>query len=183
MSKISEIISKQIISLYDAKIVGTVENIFLDEKLKNLKGFIVFEDENQDKKILFIEDLLSSNEDNLVIRNSSKLKEFTLFSTQNNPINKEVFSITGDYLGKIFEIELKNNKIVNFLSNKNNQIIKIFPEKIVSENEIIIYNLSDKKINKSHFAPKTKANYIQDIKVEIMENLPQKNSFFPPRLI
>ena len=82
MSKISEIISKQIISLYDAKIIGIVENIFLDEKLKNLKGFIIFDDESQAKKTLFIEDLLPSNGDSFIIKNSAKLKDFTLFSAK-----------------------------------------------------------------------------------------------------
>ena len=73
MSKISEIISKQVVSLYEAKIVGTVVNVTFDEKLSKLKSFIVIDEDSEEEYELSFKDVYAEK-DSLVIKNQTKLK-------------------------------------------------------------------------------------------------------------
>ena len=73
MSKISEIISKQVVSLYEAKIVGTVVNVTFDEKLSKLKSFIVIDENSDEEYELSFKDVYAEK-DSLVIKNQTKLK-------------------------------------------------------------------------------------------------------------
>ena len=62
MSKISEIISKQVVSLYEAKIVGTVVNVTFDEKLSKLKSFIVIDEDSEEEYELSFKDVYAEKE-------------------------------------------------------------------------------------------------------------------------
>lgn len=177
MSKISEIISKQVISLYDAKIVGTIENIILNDNFSKIKSYIIYSDNTGEKKELNIKDIYSFSDDNFVIKNSEKLKDILILESFNNPINKEVVDTNGVNLGKINEIEINDNKI-EFLSLNNGQ--KIEPKNIISTGEIIVVNLSENNIKKSHFAPKkNKIINLNEIKVKIQK---KPIEIIPPRV-
>ena len=105
MSKISEIISKQVVSLYEAKFVGTVSNVVFDEKLSKLKSFIVLE-ENEDRELeLSIKDVFYFK-DNIVVKNQDKLKSIIFEAESNNPINKDSIKWYPSFLFEVISREI-----------------------------------------------------------------------------
>lgn len=166
MSKISEIISKQVVSLYEAKFVGTIVNVVFDERLSKLKSFIVI-DENDDKELeLSIKDVFSFN-DSFVIKNQDKLKDVIFEAESNNPINKIAITIHGEVLGKILDIELNEDKVLNIILD-NGKLIN--PEQVVACENVLILNDGENKVKRAGFSPRVKKVDTENIVVRIQEN-------------
>lgn len=66
--KISELISKPVISLYNCKLEGIVENIIFNKYNKVVKYFIVFNEEDDVKYILDVKDIQNTKSDAITIK-------------------------------------------------------------------------------------------------------------------
>ena len=157
MYKLSDILSKQIVNLYNGKYEGTIKDISFDEKFKQAKWLILF-DEESEEFALDINKIYMVGENAITIKNGDGLFLTSTLNKnfKNNPINLPCYTVGGNLLGKLNDIEFnKNFYVSNFHVNKNT-----FPlNKIVNiGNNLIVINDDDKKIKLSNFKPKIQTN-------------------------
>lgn len=192
MYKLSDILSKQVVNLYGGKYEGTVKDISFDEKFKQAKWLILFDEEGEEFT-LDINKIYKIGENAITIKNSDGLFQATSINDnlQNTPINLNCCTIGGTFLGRLKDIEFsKNFYIENFYieekTYKPNKIINI-------GKNLIIINDEDKKVNISNFKPKiqieevknttivsiqpTETNEVVMPKIEEISNTETKKSF------
>lgn len=156
MSKVSNIISSYVVSVYNGQIEGIVNNILFNNK-KQAKYLVISQNDEQ-FLVLETKDIYKTGEGAVIIKNSdvlslmesSELKMKECFS----PINSIVVSIDGNYIGHVSDIGLDNKyNIKNFIVD--GQVFDLNKVINISESAIII-NTLDIKTNLSKFKSKTK---------------------------
>ena len=156
MSKVSNIISSYVVSVYNGQIEGIVNNILFNNK-KQAKYLVISQNDEQ-FLVLETKDIYKTGEGAVIVKNSdvlslmesSELKMKECFS----PINSIVVSIDGNYIGHVSDIELDNKyNIKNFIVD--GQVFDLNKVINISESAIII-NTLDIKTNLSKFKSKTK---------------------------
>ena len=169
MLKTSDIISKPIFTLYEGLCIGTVYDFSFDLKRKKINGFYFFDDESQvNQFFLSYRNIFSISENAIMVKNTTYVSHSDI--NKMNIINKIMYSLAGEYLGKIIDIYFDENyNVISFCSDQN-VIIPI--ENLVSVvHDIVIFNLSNKKIIISKFKPKNifKTNDLENINVKILD--------------
>lgn len=165
MNLLSEIISKPVLNLYSGKIEGTVKDAIFDSAFKKIQFLKIFDDE-EEEYLLATNKIYNVGSSSLVIKNSEALLLETEGGKENNPINFEIFSSSGDNLGVLIDIELENNFEVKNLITQDSTIPQ---SNIVNISKIIIVNNTGKKIKFSNFKPKVKkGNVISTNKIKIL---------------
>lgn len=107
-----------------------------------------------------------------VIKNGEPLNLLlTQTAKVTTPINKIVYSTTGENLGRVLDVEL-TNKFEVLALKLNNQSIS--PNKILNIGENIIVNLENKKIVLNYMKPKIKQKYSQNV-VSILPKIETTN--------
>lgn len=156
MSKVSNIISSYVVSVYNGQIEGIINNILFNNK-KQAKYLVISQNDEQ-FLVLETKDIYKTGEGAVIIKNSdvlsimesSELKMKECFS----PINSIVVSIDGNYIGHVSDIELDNKyNIKNFIVD--GQVFELNKVINISESAIII-NTLDIKTSLSKFKSKTK---------------------------
>ena len=118
MNLLSDIISKPVLNLYSGKIEGTISSVIFDETYKKIQTLKIF-DQEEEEYCLFTSKIYSIGKNSIVIKNSEALSLCLSESDikENNPINLEVFSTSGDHLGKLIDIELNEKfEVENFIT-------------------------------------------------------------------
>lgn len=174
MSKVSNIISSYVVSVYNGQIEGIVNNILFNNK-KQAKYLVISQNDEQ-FLVLETKDIYKTGEGAVIVKNSdvlslmesSELKIKECFS----PINSIVVSIDGDYIGHVSDIELDNKyNIKNFIVD--GQVFELNKVINISESAIII-NTLDIKTSLSKFKSKTKIvmgnEHITNQTVSVMSN-------------
>ncbi len=156
MSKVSNIISSYVVSVYNGQIEGIVNNILFNNKRQ--AKYLVISQNDEQFLVLETKDIYKTGEGAVIVKNSdvlslmesSELKIKECFS----PINSIVVSIDGDYIGHVSDIELDNKyNIKNFIVD--GQVFELNKVINISESAIII-NTLDTKTSLSKFKSKTK---------------------------
>ncbi len=147
MEKISKLISKKVISLEEAKEVGYVLNVILDENVKVYKGLIIVDEESENSFVLPRENIYSVGEDTIVIENSAKL-QFNISDNTNNPIGKLVYDSHGNSLGRVVDVELQGKTVKKIITN-----LCEFPQRYLrkSGDNFIIFGSKKRKKNVDEF--------------------------------
>lgn len=174
MSKVSNIISSYVVSVYNGQIEGIVNNILFNNK-KQAKYLVISQNDEQ-FLVLETKDIYKTGEGAVIVKNSdvlnlmesSELKMKECFS----PINSIVVSIDGNYIGHVSDIELDNKyNIKNFIVD--GQVFELNKVINISESAIII-NTLDIKTSLSKFKSKTKIvignEHITNQTVSVMSN-------------
>lgn len=180
MIKISEIISREVIAIYECESVGTIKSVCFNQNLTKAIGFVFFNDENDFDSCINQENIYSITEEGILIRNMSKTSIFV--GENNSPINKKIFSVTGKDYGKIKDVILNQDLTVDhFLTNKQT---KIYPQNLVTfGSTILITNDNDNPVKAHMFKPKERAfvseKELKDITVKILQISPTKSEQEP----
>lgn len=183
MNKISELISKEVISIYECERIGTICGVCFNKQFTKINGYIIFNDETDTENYINTNKIYALTEEGIIIRNTTKIEP--LFDQPNSPINKQAYTINGNYLGKIVDaiIDEKSN-LLHLITNKDNKIdvkniINIGPD-------MILLKQSDEKISINNFKPKENFESFteNDIKVKIVpiESI-QQQSTFPTKIV
>lgn len=157
MYKVSNIISMPVISIYESKVVGYIQNLLFNSKTKKCE-YVVITSPDEIEYVLHKKDINSITEDSLTIQNQTKLtlkdnEEYNL-STLYNPINATIYDINGKKLQNIKDISLdKSLKIENYLVEENLSIDKKY---IISFTENIAIYSKNNKVKLSNYKPKSK---------------------------
>jgi sporulation protein YlmC with PRC-barrel domain len=167
MRKISEIISKEIISVFEGEKIGTVKNITFSNNYKKIKSFVFFDDECEFESEVLSKNVYNATEDGVLIRNLSKVSND--FIVNNNPMNTSVFLLNGTGMGKISDICFDENfNVMQFNTSMGksflpNQILKMGFDVCIIKNDSAKISVAAFK-PPTEFAPKT----------QILENLQVK---------
>ena len=166
MNLLSEIVSKPVLNLYSGKIEGTVKNVCFDECYKKIQSLKIF-DEEEEEYTLKTNKIYSIGKNSIVIKNSEALilaigEEN---SGENNPINLDVYSTSGNYLGRLADAELNDKfEVENFITTEQ----KIEYKKIVNVGQSIIVNDTNKQVKLCNLKPKKikiQAGQIQNVTI------------------
>lgn len=171
--KASDIISKKVYAIEEGNETGYVLNFSLDEKNAKLKFLVVATLFEENEMILKVQDIVAIS-DEAVFVTSEKQLSFDANAFANNPIGKKVFSVSGDYLGKVVEVELQKDVTKKIIT----QSCEILPKYIYSSGrDCLFFSKNKKKI-------KTKKNGEIDTKVTIQNvAVPYKQKFQGEELI
>ena len=166
MEKLSDYISKKVISLQSGELVGYVLNAMFDSNVKNILSFVIADDESEKLFTLDYENIKSHSGECIMIEGdflSLYLDEETF-----NPIGKIVYDAGGLNLGRVIDVILQGRQVKRIVTDKC-EFFQRFVRK--SSKYFIIYGQKpknkQKNIKKSIFEHKDKNLpnvYIQDIK-------------------
>lgn len=134
MKRISEVLGKNIISIYEGKSIGIIENVVFDKKLKKLKSFVVYDEDNDNIDRLFVPSgaIKLEGENAVMIKNLEKVVEDTKnLLSKNNPINASAYNLSGNLLGKVKEVLISDDtkEIYSLILGDDTEILQ---EQIVS---------------------------------------------------
>ena len=177
MTKISEVISKPVISLYNCEFVGIVKNILFDKIKKMVKYIIILNEEDDIEYAIKTNGIYKINNDAILIKNNEELELKSNLELESynfySLINLPAFNIDGEFLGKIKEVEIDEKyKINNMETNKNqilNKDIKKIEKVVICSNEKINFRKFKKRIK----FEKPKENYTVTLQVS-KPKLPSK---------
>lgn len=153
MIKLTDIISKPVVSIFDCKQIGIIENVLFNKLKKTIEYFIIYDEKNDALYSISIKSIVGLN-NFVLVKNISELclkSDLDLEITPyENLMNKNIIDINGENLGKINEIILDEKfKIISFGTTKN-EILNI--DNIIKIEDIILYSKS--KINMSKYKKK-----------------------------
>ena len=183
MNKISELISKEVISIYECERIGTICAVCFNKTYTKINGYIFFNDETDSENYISSNKIYSLSEQGIFIRNTSKID--SVLEESNSPVNKKAFTISGKYLGKIIDavIDEKSN-LIYFLTNQEQ---KIEVKNIVNIGEdMVLLKEDEEKINLNQFKPKeTFDSFLTsevNVKIVPIENNAKQKEAFPTKV-
>lgn len=128
--KISSLVGKPVVSIFEGHMVGYVKNVLFDEKLKKINYFEFF-DEEENEYLVTSKDIYAID-DAIVVKNCNCIMpKDTVDLKEKSPVNFLVFLTNGKKIGKICDVEVdKKLKTLCFeIDNKTelstNQILNI----------------------------------------------------------
>lgn len=169
MLKVSEIISKEVVSIYEGEVLGTVKNVVLNPTLTKVTKFVFFNDDTDTESCVLVNNLFSISENGIMVKNLSKVA--FCVDECNNPINKKIFTTNAQNLGKITDIIVdEKGNIVKFLTSKNCEFL---PVDILNSGAVFVVNDTKTQVKISSFKPKNNFNattqMLENIQVKIVK--------------
>lgn len=169
MIKLTEILSKPIISLSNCKTEGIVRDAVFDKNFKRLKFLILFDnDEHLDDKSLNINSIYSYGENAIVVKDDEDLS-LVVSNMQtcdkSNVINCNCYTYLGKFLGKVVDILLDEKYYVKGLvvgqtTIEINDIINTGEDTVIVQDKEVKINVTNLKRKKK------KCVQLQDIKLD-----------------
>ncbi|MBP5404405.1 MAG: hypothetical protein J6Y74_00425 [Clostridia bacterium] len=95
MLKVTDILSKCVLSISDAKAMGVIANAYMSEKLKRLRGWLVVQDES-DEEPLLPRDRIIGNGDAVTVMHPAVLRQP---KGEPCPFGAKVYDSLGKYIG------------------------------------------------------------------------------------
>lgn len=160
MEKISNIISKKVISLESANQVGYVVDVIFDDRIKFFTGLIIIDDESENSFVLKREDIYSMGDDTIMIKSTDCL-EYNISSISNNPVGKTVYDSYANCLGRVCDVELSGKVVKKIITT-----FCEFPQRLIrkSGDNFLIYGVYKKEKEKT---------FKEKVEVTSMSNLPK----------
>lgn len=188
MNKLSELISKPVISLYDGHHEGIVGNILLDCKRKRALYAVIFDSlEDTPERVLPLQKIYSVG-DCVMIKNDKDLELFSnlelSMSAFCNPMLSTAYDTSGKKLGQVTDIILDDKYFIEEITLSNGERCKGCNLACFNESTCIVYRDGD-TIKVSSFKPKfTMPKITSPTIVRIMdEPEPQRVPTLPNRAI
>lgn len=176
MLKLSEIISLPIINLFELKIEGTVENVYIHPTTRKITYLKIYNEERDEYSVLELKNIYKIGKDAVLIANSNKL---TLFENKELilekmvcPLNSLCFDLSGNILGKINEINIEKNTLHSIETEQNS-----YPATNIYGLSNAVTLIGNNKVKINRFSPKTKFSFSKAKtaqKVKIESAIPQK---------
>lgn len=146
MQKASNLIGKEVISLYEAQSLGTVVSLVPDGSLRSVKYLCVFRDDAEDDSRRYIPLTCADNmsADVITVKNMSAVVDLSASdATDVYPANLPVYSHCGKLLGKVTDLTLNGTAVEEIVAED----FTFSPQKILSHSDkLIIVNCSERKI-------------------------------------
>ena len=159
MIKITEILSKPVVSILNSKTEGIIKNAIFDKNFKRLKWLVMFDNnEHLEEKTLNINNIFSCGENAVIIKDGQDLSleaSCVKIGEKYLPINNNVYTYLGKFIGKVNDIVLDDKYYIKSLII-NNEEININEIITCGENVVIIQD-NVKKLNIKNIKRKKKS--------------------------
>jgi sporulation protein YlmC with PRC-barrel domain len=147
---VCDLISKKVYSIYEGNEIGYVLNVSFDSELTKLDYLVVVSLYEENEMILKFQDVIQMNNEAVFI-NSEKLLSFDVNAFPNNPIGKKIFSVKGEFMGRVEDVEISKNFVKKIIGSQ----CEIMPKNIFSIGNDCMF-FSKNKIKKSKIIEKNK---------------------------
>ena len=159
--KVSEIISKKVYSVEEGMEVGYILNFSLNNTLTKIEKFVVVSLQEENEFVLSFEDVKAITNEAVFISSSSTLLFDANFEA-NNPLTKKVFSLSGQPLGKVVDVEINKNNVKKIETN----CCEILPKHIYSSGKDCLF-FSKNKAKKLKIIEKNNEIPVKIQKIEL----------------
>lgn len=185
MEKISKLLGKPIINIYEGALEGYVKNVLLDEKLDKIVWLEIFDDVSQEEKIVETKNIYNLNEDAIMIKNDEHVYiAETLILKAVNPIGFKVYLSNGKYQDKIADASFDDKlNIQNIYFQNESELDK---KSILSIGKNLIIQKAQPNLKISNFRPnKVKLNNALSTgdKVEILQSETMNSTKMPKKIL
>lgn len=123
MVNLSRLISLPVISIYEVTFEGIVENVLINTTTKKVEWLVIYDEENDLKKVISFNKIYTINDSGISIKNSSCIHLYESvelqLSSSFNPINSYVFSLNDENLGKVKDVQINNGRLENLVLENN----------------------------------------------------------------
>ncbi len=131
MHKLSEVLSKPVISLYEAVSVGTAYNIFFDDKMQKLQLLEILTDNDNDvNKFVSPKNVIFPIADAVCVKNLSVVSSTAECQNCFNPVNRPCFDTDGKFIGNVNDVCFEKCDVTEIYANDK----KILPKEVVKIN-------------------------------------------------
>ena len=138
--KASNLISKKVYSINQGREIGYVLNLSFDEKISDLENFVICSLYEENEFVLKTEDVVSiTNEALFVVSEESLVFESNFVS--NNPIGKKVFSVKGENMGRVVDLEIEKGRVKKIICS----ICEILPRHVYSSGQDCLFFSNSRK--------------------------------------
>lgn len=170
MYKVSDLLGKPLLGLSEARLLGTIGNIYFDDKMTRGTYIMLY---TQEDEVCFmpLNKLVNIDNDAAVVKSADEL---TLQADGvANPINSFAFNQDGKLLGKIKDIVMDKCKVISFLMQDDSTLPS---DNLVSAGSLLIFNDSGKPVKLKQLPKKEKSKKAPE-KKEV--EFPVKTAFAP----
>ncbi|MDR0850122.1 MAG: hypothetical protein LBN07_01400 [Christensenellaceae bacterium] len=161
----SELLSKTVIDINSAQLLGTAKALCFDETLKRLETIITFSDDTETDISVNPKHIYSVGSSAIMVKDSSPLMFENFMLGKNNPLGSVAYNLEGELLGKINEVELtpKYSTKKVFVCGAPYDISQILS---INNNTVLINTSGKKLVRKSNLLKR--ASKAENIKASIM---------------
>lgn len=166
--------SLSVLSLYEGELLGMVDKLYFDKKLKKLCEIELVGDDGA-KLILPTKNIYHVGKNAITVKNNQAIvlksveKDYCLA-----PINSKVYSITGEFLGVVQELSFDEKFLSQKISLDNGEVLDVKDLASCGRNTIVFYN-NGQKINLNNFVPQKQPKNFKDKVVQMASVLPVEN--------
>ena len=175
----SDFYSLSVLSLYEGELLGMVNKLCFDKKLKKLVQIELLNDDGI-ILILPVKNIYHIGKNAITVKNnqavSLKVEDSELI---NCPINSKAYSIQGEYLGSVKELIFNDKFLCEKLLLDNNLSLEINNLASCGKNTVIFYN-NQEKINFQKFTPAKTRKTFEIENVQVAEIMPIKKTQVEP---
>lgn len=169
-----DFLSRPVLSLYEGELIGNVDKLLFDRKLKKLL-YLELTSENDTRFLLPTKNIYNVGKNAITIKNNTAVSlkiEDDCYSTC--PVGSKAFNIKGEFLGVVKEIILTDKYLTDKISFENNLVLSADMIASSGKNTVIFYDKSS-KVDVSKFVPNKMPKIFKTKQTEIANILPVKN--------
>ncbi len=170
----SEFYGLNVLSLYEGELLGVVDKLYFDKKLKKLVQIELAAEEGN-KLILPSKNIYHIGKNAITVKNNQavnlKVEECTLNPC---PINSKAYTIKGEYLGVVKEISLTEKFMCEKFSLDNDKTFDVSYLASSGKNTTIFYTPQD-NINVKKFTPQKSPKIFKSARTVTANIMPISN--------
>lgn len=167
----SDFLTRPVLSLYEGELVGNVDKLLFDRKLKKLL-FLEITSENDTHFLLPTKNIYNVGKNAITIKNnlavSLKIEDENYSSC---PVGSKAFNIKGEFLGVVKEIIISEKYLTEKLSLENSLVLDADMIASSGKNTVIFYDKLS-KVDVSKFVPNKTPKTFKTKHAEIATILP-----------
>ena len=162
-----------VLSLYEGELLGVVDKLFFDSKLKKLKELELV-GENGVKLFMTTKNIYRVGKNAITVKNNQAVKlNYIEEDSCIAPIKVKAYSIMGEFFGVVDEIIINENYQTENILLENSKLIDVKDLVTFGKSAVIVNN--NQKINTKKFFPK-QPKLVKQKEVKIVKTLPIVNN-------
>lgn len=175
MNYCNQLLSLSVLSLYEGELLGKVDKLYFDKRLKRLNQIEII-GENDTTFLLDVKNIYHIGKNAITVKNNQavnlKVEDVNLSPA---PFGSKAYSINGEYLGVIKEIDLNDKFFTQKFSLDNGNTLNFEDLASCGKNTIIFFDKNN-KVNMQKFTPEKSPKQYKSAPVQTAEVLPIKEN-------
>lgn len=160
-----------VLSLYEGELLGKVDKLYFDRKMKKLCCVELVGDDGA-KLMLQTKNIYNVGKNAITVKNNQAVS-FSLIENEMAcaPIGSKVYSIKGEYFGSVKEIEFDDKFLTQNIIMDNGQQLSVKDITSIGK-KVVVFSKEDKT---TKLSPKNKPKIFKNKIVQIAKTLPEIN--------